>query len=292
MGRQTAFLIAVAWAALLAGCGRPPESSQAQIGEDQPPASSTSPEQTTVVRVSTAKQLVEAIGSDRTLELAAGDYILSDVPDRHMDFVRWDPEFDGKTITIRNVRHLVIRGAKKGPTRLLVRPSYAYVLNFEDCESISLENLTLGHAPEKGHCTSGVVGATDCEKLTVRSCDLFGCGTEGLTLERVRSLRFEDSIIRDCSYGILTAKSCADLRFTRSQFNRNSEFWGVRMHDSKGILFDTCSFESNKIEEELFRAVSCSGISVKGGRAVGNICAAISNNPSCIVIEGMHVSEP
>ena len=130
-----------------------------------------------------------------------------------MDSIRWDPEFDGKTITIRNVKNLKIVG-RHGmfpPPRILARPRYAYVLNFEECNNIKLENLILGHSPNPGHCTSGVIGATNCANLTLDHCDLFGCGTEGLTLTNVQDMTFHNSTIRDCTYGIMTISTVIEF---------------------------------------------------------------------------------
>ena len=240
----------------------------------------------TRISVNSAEELLNAIGSDRTIVLAPGDYVLSDVRDRHMDFIRWDPEFDGKTITVRNVKNLKIIGDRKKPTRLLVRPRYAYVLNFEDCRNVQLENLVMGHSPDSGYCASGVVGATKCTDLALRNCDLFGCGTEGLTLTKVTNMVFHNSTIRDCTYGIMTIKGCANLRFTQSSFIRNKQFWAVNVHDSKDISFTGCSFTNNHAEDDsLFDVASSSNILVKECTFVDNKVESVTNNTRAVTID-------
>ena len=231
------------------------------------------------IEVCNVEEFLEAIGSDRVLVLAPGQYVLSEVKDRQMDFVRWDPNFDGKTLTIRNVKGLKIVGKGEKPVRLVVRPRYVFVLHFEDCEDVQIVNLAMGHAPEEGGCDSGVLGATSCEGLIVRKCDLFGCGTEGLTLKNIRSFTFEDSCIRDCTYGIMTARGCEGLAFERSRFTKNREFWGVRLHDTKGVAFVDCVFSGNKCEEALFQATSCSNVVVKGGELT------LTNNQDAVSFE-------
>ena len=233
---------------------------------------------TGIIQISTAEDFVKNIGPNRTLELAPGEYVISEVSDRCMDFVRWDPNFDGKTLTIRKVQGLRIVGKGDKPVRLIVRPRYVFVLNFENCKDIELENLVLGHSPEEGYCDSGVLGAANCENISIRKSELFGCGTEGLTLRGVRNLSFEDSVIRDCSYGIMTIQSCADLNFTGSRFIRNREYYGLNLHDSKGIVFDNCLFRENKVDGKLFQATSCSDIVVTGCEISENQHKGLTDN--------------
>ncbi len=238
------------------------------------------------INVSSADELLNAIGPDRTIRLAPGDYMLSDVKDRYMEFIRWIPEFDGKTVSIRNVKNLKIIGSSGGATRLLVRPKYVFVINFEDCEDVELEHLVMGHSPDKGFCTSGVIGATNCTNLAIRNCDLFGSGTEGLTLSKVRNMEFHDSTIRDCTYGIMTIKGCANLQFTKSSFTRNKKYWAVNIQDSTDISFAECSFTNNDANEKaLFAVGSSSNIHVKECHLADNNVMFNTNNVEAVTID-------
>ncbi len=238
------------------------------------------------ISVSSADGLLNAIGPNRTIQLSPGDYVLSDVMDRYMDYIRWTPEFDGNTITVRNVKNLKIIGSRGGATRLLVRPRYVYVLSFENCENVELANLVMGHSPETGNCTSGVIGASNCSNLEIRSCDLFGSGTEGLTLANVRNMVFHESTIRDCTYGIMTIKGCANLQFTQSSFIRNKEFWAVNIHDSKDISFVDCSFKNNYAKDKpLFGATSSSNIIVKECNLADNKVMSATNNVTAVIFD-------
>lgn len=203
-----------------------------------------------------------------------------------MDHVRWDPHFDGKTITIRNVKNLRIVGVGPEPARLLVRPRYVFVLRFEDCQDVTVENLVLGHTPE-GVCDAGVVAATRCAGLTFRKADLFGCGTEGLTLEEVENFLFQDSIVRDCTYGIMTIEGCRDLRLEGSQFLRNREYWAVQIRDSRDVLFTNCRFVENEAGDPLFNVASSSAIRVKDGAAIDNRVPGITNNANAVTFENV-----
>ncbi len=240
----------------------------------------------TTVTVDSADELLRAIGPNRTIRLAPGEYVLSDVPDRHEAYLRWDPAFDGKTITVRRLENLTIRGCGEKPVRLLVRPRYAWVLSFEDCRNVALENLVVGHAPAAGYCTGGVLRAKSCANLALSGCDLFGCGTEGLTLAETTGVTVRDSVIRDCTYGIMSMKGCRDIRFTRSTFTRNEEFWAVAIHDSRDIAFTGCRFTANRANgEPLFDATSCANVRIKNCTMFGNEVAALTNSPSAVTID-------
>lgn len=273
MHRLALVLLGLFVAAAWCGCGKK-EADRA-----------TAPTAMARVQVSTAEELIVAIGPNRTIELSPGEYVLSDVKDRYMDFIRWDPTTAGKTVTIRKVQNLRIVGVGKEPVRLIVRPYSVFVLNFEDCKNVSLENLVLGHAPQEGGCESGVVGATRCSQLRLSKCDLFGSGTEGLTLREVEDFEFEESVIRDCTYGIMTVESCKRLRFSDSRFVKNEQFWAVQMHDSKGVGFVNCVFQDNMADGPLFNVESCGEIRIKGGEVKDNQVKSMTNNTEAVQFE-------
>ena len=208
MNKSLILLTAIFASILLNSCTRSTENTKSTLN---------------TIKVTSAEEFINAIGSNRNIEIAAGDYLLSEIPDRHMEHIRWDPAFDGKTITIRNLENVTIRGQGQNKTNLLVTPRYVFVLNFENCTNIELQDLTLGHTPDKGSCTSGVIGAKNCRNLFIDNCDLFGCGTEGLTLENVNTFGFTNSIIRECSYGIMTITGCKDLNFQNAKLINNQE---------------------------------------------------------------------
>lgn len=232
-----------------------------------------------VIRVANAEEFLRALGSDRILKLAPAEYRLSEVEGMEAAAVRWDKEFDGRTLTVRGVRNLSIVCEADKPARLIVKPRYVFVLNFEGCEGVELSNLYLGHEPDRGECSSGVVGATDCRDLTLRRCDLFGCGTEGLTLQRVKGMKFEESVIRDCSYGIVSAAGCEGLRFVKSRFADNVEFWGLRFEDCREVRFADCTVENNTAgDEPLFKVAGRTEVIFEGGAIRNNRAAALADS--------------
>jgi len=223
----------------------------------------------TVHTITSAEQLIQSIGPNRTLRLTKRVYDLTNLRQRKMEYVVWRKVHDGYELCIRNVRNLRIEGVGKFRVPVTVQPSYAYVLSFEDVAGIRLRNLKLGHAPEEGHCTGGVARVVNAEDVTIENSVLFGCGTEGLTLKNVNDLTFTRSVIEGCTYGILTAENCRRLRFEEATFRNNRKYHGIVLHDSAEVSFADCRITGNTLsamfDSPLFDLSSCSAVSVTGG---------------------------
>ncbi|MCP4375703.1 MAG: hypothetical protein GY794_05950 [bacterium] len=225
-----------------------------------------------IIYVKTAEELVLAIGSDRTIKLRPGVYDLSSVAQKQTEFVRWAKVHDGYELIVRNVKGLKLIGPRKSP-EILAKPRYANVLRFDNCKDITLENLVLGHTPE-GYCEGGVLAINKSTGVTINKCDLFGCGIEGLTLSGVVGLKFNQSTIRDCTYGIMTVTKSRDLAFNGSRFIRNREFSGFSFSDSRNVRFKQCVIKDNRFDSlnaTMFSVTSCSDIVVSGGSITGNV---------------------
>ena len=232
------------------------------------------PEKMERIQVSNAEQFIEAIGSDRIIEIVPGTIDLGDARDRYLKYVRWERNHDGHTVTIRNVSNLHIVGAQRNSARILVVPAYTYVLAFEDCEGIELRGLTLGHAPSGG-CTGGVVAVKNCEQFRVVDCKLFGCGTEGLTAISSRAIRLERSEVFDCTYGIATITGCRDVEFRSSKFHHNRQFHGFVINDCEYVEFIDSEVIANTSTEPLFQVTSSWPVRFRGGKVVSNTCPSV-----------------
>jgi hypothetical protein len=204
------------------------------------------PDGRTVIRVATAEEFVQAIGPNRILELAPGEYNLTKVVRRRLKHVGWQEAYDGQyDLIIRNASDLAIRGTGKEPSHVLVNEAYSTVLNFADCTRIELRNLKLGHDPDRGYCTGGVIRIDRAADVRIDGCILYGCGTYGLQLSSVKNLLFRKSIIEECTYGIAGARECESLRFEDSVFRTSMEYTGFEFGDSGDISFLRCRIEDN-----------------------------------------------
>ncbi len=151
--------------------------------------------------------------------------------------------YDGRQLTLVNMKNITIHG--DGDCHIVVEPAYAYVMHFINCKNISLENVTMGHTAQ-GFCTGGVVGMMNCSEMTIDGCDLYGCGAYGIIASQTNDIMMRNSIIRDCSYGIMEISGCNRATFRKCHFFRNKEYSMVTVgEDSRSVLFDECRFYEN-----------------------------------------------
>ena len=84
-------------------------------------------------------------------------------------------------------------------------------MKFNNCSQLTLEGFTCGHTDGAGFCTGAVLHMLGCRDMSVTGCDLYGCGTYGLELDKCRGVHALGTTIRDCSYGALVANASADI---------------------------------------------------------------------------------
>jgi hypothetical protein len=150
--------------------------------------------------------------------------------------------FDGWQLDLVNFSDMVIAGGYN--SHIVVDPAYAFVLNFVNCNDITIENLTMGHTVE-GYCMGGVIGAENCNPIYIYHCDLYGCGAYGF-VARESSFCMDYTIIRDCSYGIMQLYGIKDGQFNCCDFYRNREYSMVEIDgNSSPIYFYECRFAQN-----------------------------------------------
>ena len=210
-------------------------------------------------KVSTAAEFIKAIGSDRVITVS-GELNLSDVleyaycciavklatiqegetPKAH---AYRDEVFDGYQLVLNQCVNLVIQGTDGAA--IVVSPRYAYPLSFRNCRNITLRNLTIGHTDE-GYCQGGVLEFQSCEDVQIDRCELFGCGIEGITATNTSRLNCTKSIIRDCSYSIMTLSQGFNSKFTDCDFYRCREFSLVNIANSSNTAFVRCRFTQNR----------------------------------------------
>ncbi|MFO1031332.1 MAG: hypothetical protein U1F60_09645 [Planctomycetota bacterium] len=188
------------------------------------------------LQVHTTRELIAAIGSDRTIELVGGPFVLDPedeagpFPDNPaVEFAERDPV---PYLVVKGVRGLHLR-AVGGPVRVLSR-SPAEVVQFAGCRDVFLDGLVLGHSEEVAfHCVAPVLSLQQCTNVLVRDCELFGCGTEGIVAAEVDGLRMERGEIHTCRHGICILERCRGVEFRGAVF-RDTE---VAM---AAFVFDAC----------------------------------------------------
>ena len=213
-----------------------------------------------MVYVSDVEGLMAAIGPGREIHLAPGVYNLTEWIDRiagpegpksDNPYVWLDNLYDGYEVWIRNVRNLTITADNSwnpGKVELVVEPRYANVLTFDSCDQIVLSGLVMGHTPEQGYCMGGVLRLVDCGRFALSDMDLYGCGTYGIIAERVQSIQAVDSVIRDCSYGLLDFQQVQDAGFGDVVFQDCGGYDMINAQASS-LFFQSCKFLNNVWDE-------------------------------------------
>ena len=273
-------------AALLAGCAgaNTPET----IPDEHPVASLTDGNG----GITSANALARAIVPGATVELGEGTILLEpDSGDLQTgnSFCRWESVYEGYELVISNVSNVTIRGAGQGKTTLESNPRAATVLNFLNCENVTLEGFTAGHVPGAEPCEGNVINLRNSSNVTMKDLGLFGCGATGVWADCSTNLTLEGCDIYECSSFAVSLnfvqgcqiKNCtlrdigkdigpemmasaalaawdgSDLTVTDTSFKDNKTYNLFTLGQS--ATFTRCSFENNHMENTAFDVYSYHG---------------------------------
>ena len=115
--------------------------------------------------VRTSEELFRAVGSNRTLRLAPGDYVLDRVSAPYARYIELDPVHDGAQLVFRDLENLTLSG-EQGEVRILANSQYADVLQFRDSNNLlRLSGITFGHWPERAFCSGDVLAFVRCRPM-------------------------------------------------------------------------------------------------------------------------------
>jgi len=192
-------------------------------------------------------EFADAIGSDRILNLEEQRYLLSPehLEGKLPDNVSLEKVFEGWQVNISDVHNMTIRGIRAEKTHIIVRPTHAFVLSFNNCQNITLENLTMAHNPPGG-CRGGVG-----QNFNILSCHLYGSGTVGLDFQHVDGFVIKDSELSNCTHGILQARGLRNALFDKVMFHHNERFFGFKIERSKDVRFENCELTDNSFPDSI-----------------------------------------
>lgn len=240
----------------------------------------TAPSTSKIVTVSSSKELAQNIAPNTKIILKSGDYNLLEPKVLDNKYIEYKQVFDGYELVIKDVNNLTIAADQGAKVNLLIDPRYAYVMSFTNSNNINISGIVAGHYPNKGSCTGGVFKFENCKDIQIDNSDLFGCGTEGLTLDNVDKLQFTNSTIRDCSYGIMTMNNSTKISFENSTFKNNQEFDLINVMHSDAT-FKKCTITNNKIlsdySSNLFNLDIYSKVSVSDSTIENNGAKKLTN---------------
>ena len=227
------------------------------------------------VTVTTAEELLEAIGPDTEILIGGGQMNLSTALQNLWDqggsawnaehkYVQLQECYDGVELVIQDAENLRIAGASENPadTELVIEPRYGAVLTFKNCRNVELASLTMGHT-QMGECTGNVVNFSRCENALLQQLDLYGCGVYGLSAKDSGNFHVRESILRDCSMGPVDIEGGNGFfRFYDCSLTGSEAYAYYDGIEETQLYFNRCTFGPKETEYFWFRddleAVNCS----------------------------------
>ncbi len=238
------------------------------------------------ITVYNVTQLLNALAPGRDIVLAGGVYNISTFynsfnaePSGEYWYFNWGG------LTLCGLTGLTLRSMEGETVELVTEDAYANVLELAYCEYVDISGLTIGHYVEPGRCTGGVLEMTYCQNIHLDGLDLYGCGTYGLIADHTVGVYTENSVIRECSYGILNLVTCSGFdfarcamrdcsgyeqldmyyssaKFTDCAFSGNGGLYGFLSNsNTNSILFDNCSFDVWEAEQLAEQTKTLGGVS-------------------------------
>lgn len=187
------------------------------------------------VLVNNVEELMEALGDHREIILAPGRYNLSawigsPSAKRTVHLFGYNPlsppglylAYD--VLELAGFQDLTIRGQDTGEitAEIVTEDPYTPVLHFRNCENLRLAHLRIGHFLKKGYCSGAVLNLDSVKNVSLEHLDLYGCGTYGYEARNSENITLSDSVIRNCTYGLVDAVGCRDLKIVRTVFKDTS----------------------------------------------------------------------
>ncbi len=220
-----------------------------------------------VIEVRNELDFFKAMGSNRTIRVAAGvelnlsqginddrvaellgikeELSLPSPSSWPKNLVYRGHETDGWQPFLAKFSNLTIEGSGTNQSRIVIEPRYAYVLSFISCNNITLRNLEIGHT-EEGYCSGGVLNFEECRNVSIENCVLYGCGTEGVTVQKTQHFVCKATNIHHCTYSIMTVIESEDVLFDQCIFHENKEYGLLCIRGGcSDVRFNQCSFIDN-----------------------------------------------
>ena len=234
------------------GCGETEEKEEKKDKKDK----KEKEEEADETVVSSVEDLLDAIEPGVTIRIEDGNYNLTeyiedvDIDDFNDDhkYVYFRECYDGYELVISGVDDLTIYSDIEDEVEIQVEPRYAVVLNFDACTNIYLKHLIVGHTEEEAYCTGAVLNFSSCENISLNGMDLYGCCTYGIEGDYTDGIYVSDSVIRDCSYGLMYLQCCTSLDFESCSMYGCDGYNMIDVYSTQGE-FNDCSFYDNTFDQ-------------------------------------------
>lgn len=226
-----------------------------------------------IITVSNIDELAESLKSNTKIILKEGTYNFSDLNEDETS----EYEDIQKENILMYTDHLRLEAEPGANVSILINSASDNVLEFYGGSNISLKGLTIGHNVEKGSCTGNVLYFSAVDGVNIEDCNLFGCGTYGISSYLTSNINVINTQIYECTYGLLELEStdnmlfkncvlrdsqgfeqfimnyCNNIKFEDCKITGNKVDYGdifISNTDSHGIVFENCSFKDNTYKEK------------------------------------------
>lgn len=226
------------------------------------------------VTVSNVNELVAAIAPNTHIKLQPGVYNLSDLDSEPLNndenltyysdeknsgfYIQMTNNTDTPEGLIYKVDNLTLEGLGEDYVEIVSEPRTSNVLVFSFSNNVKLKNLKIGHTmdPNKVECERGVLSVNKLQNFNIEDCLLYGCGTIGIEARNVNNLSMNNSIIQDCTHGIMYIKNSYNISFQNSEFRNCHKYSMIGIYDSFGVEFRNCSINDNWSLGKKFQFIS------------------------------------
>lgn len=199
-------------------------------------------------RVSNVKELLASIGSDRTVILAKGDYVLSAGYGYTSAFVSWNDYDDGKELAITGAANLTIRGMDGA--RIVSDSATAYVLGIYHGRNVTIDDLAfVRRGPEGTEVEGGTIYVESTKGFFVDRTDLSGPATNALELSGVRNVRITRTSIQGSSSSAVSATSCDDIEMSSCTVAKNEGYPLFYFENSDHVALKKDKVQDNEGED-------------------------------------------
>lgn len=168
------------------------------------------------VYVSTVEEMVKAIKDDAVIVLEPGTYNLTEYLLKNPQ-IEYGVKTDGSSkgvvalgsitepaFVITGINNMKICSRDKdNMAELVSEPRFELVMQLDNCVDVICENVIMGHTKEQGSCGGDVIGITNSDGISVKGCDLYGCGAYGAYVNNCQYVDFKATTVHDCSYGCM-----------------------------------------------------------------------------------------
>lgn len=177
-----------------------------------------------VINVSSTEQFLDALGSNKTIVIQKS-INLSSILDHELELVGY------KNLTIKGVNSSIKFEVTRGDH---------HVLDFSSCENISISNLILGH--EDAGCYAAVLVFNECKGVNITSCDIYGCGYQGIVIRKSNNIVCSNSNIHDCHTDLIDVSDSQNIKFKNTIIKDSNCGTLIDIRSSNQVQFEKCTF--------------------------------------------------